>query len=486
MRLQRASTGEVASLDERDKLGAGGEAQIFAWPPDPALVAKIWHQPTPERNRKLRVMHANPPSDPLAGQSHRAIAWPVDLLRSPQRPGSLLGFLMPRAVDMRPVGEFFNPKSRRERCPLFNSFYLHRTARNLAIAIRALHERGYVVGDLNESNILVAETALVTIVDTDSFQVWDADAGTMYRCRVGKPEFTPPELQSKRFADVDRDPAHDLFGMGVLMFQLLMEGTHPFAGVFKGQGEPPPLEQRIASGHFPLGTAPQVPYGSSPAAPPFELLFPGVRDLFVRCFQDGHFRPSLRPDPQSWQWMLEEAESHLVSCWVNNQHVYGDHLSECPWCARTKLLGGRDPFPSGEAVKAGEHLLPPPKRARGGGRTIPPSGGPGLPKPPRIPPSRSGPTVGAKGKRARPLLGDWNDLAWVAITLAALELAAAWARAWQPNSLTFLFAMATLTVGILAEAKARRPELQGEGTWRARVSIAAGLGGVLWSMLPTL
>ena len=36
------------------------------------------------------------------------------------------------------------------------------------------HVRGYVVGDVNESNILVTPTALVTLgMDTDSFQVPD-------------------------------------------------------------------------------------------------------------------------------------------------------------------------------------------------------------------------------------------------------------------------------------------------------------------------
>ena len=64
--------------------------------------------------------------------------------------------------------------------------------------------------------------------------------GSYYRCPVGKPEFTPPELQGRLFAHLDRAPEHDLFGLAVLIFQLLMEGTHPFAGVFLGHGGRPP------------------------------------------------------------------------------------------------------------------------------------------------------------------------------------------------------------------------------------------------------
>ena len=94
---------------------------------------------------------------------------------------------------------------------------------------------------MNHSNILVSETAMATLVDTDSFQVRDLH-GKFYRCPVGTKEFTPREMQGKRFSDIDRGPEQDLFGLGVLIFQLLMEGTHPFAGVFTGHGDDPPLD----------------------------------------------------------------------------------------------------------------------------------------------------------------------------------------------------------------------------------------------------
>ena len=497
MRFQRASTGEPLHLDAQRVLGAGGEARIFEVPHHDDLAVKIWHKPTPERSRKLRVMVANPPSDPTAVQHHASIAWPLDLVFAPGPARQPVGFVMPRVKGMRPVGEFASPKSRRDRCPLFNYFYLHRTARNLAIAVRALHERGYVIGDLNESNVLVAETALVTLVDTDSFQVWDAEAGVMYRCRVGKPEYTPPELQGKSFAQVDRDPVHDRFGLGVLIFQLLLEGTHPFAGVYLGRGEPPPLEQRIAAGHFPYATGKGLAYGPKPTAPAFELLSPGLRDLVLRCFQDGYFRPALRPEPQSWQYMLEEAESHLVSCHWNNQHVYGDHLDACPWCERTQLLGGRDPFPSHEAVGRGDHKAPPPRapapaidppkggpRRRQPAQSAFPAGIPNLPAPPAIPPSGSRTRVG--GRRVRPLLGDWNDWAWISVTLAALSFAAAAGFHWQTNPLTFLGGIFALLTGILGEGKSHSREVDGRGRWVARTGMLGGLLCLAWALKSSL
>src|SRR5205085_2977941 len=118
-------------------------------------------------------------------------------------------------------------------------------------------------------------------VDTDSFQVRDPQTGTVYRCPVGKPDFTPAELQGETFREVDRTPEHDRFGLAVLLFLLLMEGTHPFAGSYTVPGDPPPYAERIRMGYFPYGTRPVV-YRPMAVAPPFELIAPPIRELFLR------------------------------------------------------------------------------------------------------------------------------------------------------------------------------------------------------------
>lgn len=363
MRLQRQSNEQIITLDPTETVGHGGEARIYALPQDETLVAKVYHKRSSTHAHKLGAMLANPPENPMAGVGHISIAWPVDLLRKVDGSDGVVGFLMPRVKGMQSLLEFYNPKTRRQKCPFFNYFYLHRTARNLAAAVGALHARGYCIGDVNESNILVSNTALVTLVDTDSFQVRDPDNGGVYRCCVGKPEFTPPELQGKSFHLVERTKEHDLFGLGVLIFQLLIEGTHPFSGIYQGNGDPPPYEERIAKGHFTYSTKHSVPYIPTPIAPPLEILHPTLRELFRSCFEDGHFNPLVRPSAQAWQSALREAENALVTCCANNQHRYGKHLNVCPWCERAIALGGRDPFPSLQAVQRKQHLQPLPPRA---------------------------------------------------------------------------------------------------------------------------
>jgi hypothetical protein len=364
MFLRRENTQAILNLSDCQLLGTGGEARIYSVPNEPELVAKIYHQPDEAYAHKLAAMLANPPHDPAQTQGHASIVWPVELLRSLDVKHQVCGFLMPRVHRMRCVMDVYHPGTRRKQAPLFHYAYLHRTARNLAAAVGALHAGGYVIGDVNESNVLVSETALVTLVDTDSFQVRDSANGTVYRSPVGKAEFTPPELQGKVFSETDRQPEHDLFGLAVLLFQLLMEGTHPFAGVYTGAGEPPPIEARILAGHFPYGAGRGAPYRPMPAAPPLGMLTPQLRQLFIRCFITGYRNPQARPKAHEWQDALRGAETALQTCGHNSQHLFGQHLYECPWCKRTQQLGGRDPFPSLEAIQRRQHLQAVPRKAK--------------------------------------------------------------------------------------------------------------------------
>ena len=64
--------------------------------------------------------------------------------------------------------------------------------------VSAIHDAGYVIGDLNQSNILVTSRGLVTFIDTDSFQV--KEDGRRYLCLVRTPEYVAPELVGKDLA----------------------------------------------------------------------------------------------------------------------------------------------------------------------------------------------------------------------------------------------------------------------------------------------
>jgi serine/threonine protein kinase len=321
------STGKSIVLAKQ--LGAGGEGEVWTvqgW----REVAKIYHPRIllPEHEGKLKAMVANPPVDEMRIKGHVSIAWPTDLL---YQGGNFAGFLMPMLQQSPTIFTMYNPHRRKKDWPGFNWKYLLHTALNLSKAIEAIHYKNYVIGDLNESNILVTASALVSVIDTDSFQVLGAN-GQVYHCKVGKEDFTPPELFGAPLDRVDRLPEHDYFGLGVLIFRLLMEGYYPFTGVLR---QDIPLTEPVQYYCLKRGAFPYVNNSvvvPPLMAPPFNMLPRDVRNLFLRCFVAGHKNLQARPSPREWGRVLERAEKQLIVCKTNSGHVYSGHLTQCPWC----------------------------------------------------------------------------------------------------------------------------------------------------------
>ncbi len=439
-------------------LGRGGEAAVFLHARRPEEAVKLYHRTDTAKAEKLRQMIANPPDDPARAHGHVSFAWPEALVHDAD--GQVCGFVMPAADLGRtlPLHQLCNPKTRRERAPGLTWRYLVRSARNLAAVMAALHEKGYVLGDLNESNALISDRALVTLVDCDSAQV--RVGARVLPCPVGKPEFTAPELQGASFKEVTRTVQHDRFALAALVFMLLMEGVHPFGGVPREGGRPGlELPEAIRSGRSPYLPGSRV--ATAPTAPPLDLLSPELRRLLRRALR----RSRARPDASAWQRALEGLERTLQTCSQNPQHVYGKHLRHCPWCQRQAKLGV-DAFPP--LARALTPPRPAPERAFVGG------------------------------------LGNFLRRFWLSfLTLLAANAPLAWgmlewARAfrtdptWHPALLTSLAALAafspSLALALLGYRRARRSTPLYRGLRQAETLLRAALGGtlatglVLWAL----
>lgn len=279
MQQLRQSSGDIIILG--NKLGDGSEGNVFAVAGRDDVVAKIYHpnRITPAHFKKLHGMLATPPEDvtrhtPL---KHISFAWPQALVLDGTRE---VGYLMPRIQIVNPLWHLIQPRLRQQYHGQLNHRHFYRTARNLALAIELLHNKNIVIGDVNATNILFNHDALVTFIDCETMQVTMAD-GVVHRCDVGRPEYTPPELHDiTLFSEVDRTTSHDAFGLAVLIFQLLMQGYHPFYGHAKPGTPDVPMahihciRQRI----FPY--VENQAYDPPIVAPPFNTLPPSLQTLF--------------------------------------------------------------------------------------------------------------------------------------------------------------------------------------------------------------
>lgn len=316
--MARYTTATGKSITLGNKLGAGGEGAVYDVVGAPHLVAKIYHAHRLNQALadKVRAMVANPPEDatrkpPL---NHVSIAWPTDIVLNGR---TFAGYLMPKLPKSDDLYDLLQPQQRKKQHGQLNHRHLYRTARNLALAMEAIHQKNYVIGDVNFKNALFNDDALITIVDCDSMQVTEGN-GTVHRCIVGMPEYTSPELQGKDFNKEVRTTNHDAFGLAVLIFQLLMQGFHPFTG--RAKPGAPDVEQShvycIQQQIFPY--LDNQPYEPPRVAPSFHALPPMLQILFTRAFTQVNNRPT----PKEWAQVISMIEKRLVTCSNDASHFY--------------------------------------------------------------------------------------------------------------------------------------------------------------------
>jgi hypothetical protein len=339
---------------EDQPLGRGGEGTVWrlqaaAGAPAEPIVAKIYHPADPlvteRRRRKIEAMVAAPPATD-------SICWPREIV---EVNGTFAGFTMTAlGLDgFRTWAELAHPADRRTSAPGFAVRYALAAARNLGVALEAVHRAGHVVGDVNESNILVAADATVRIVDADSAQVRAGD-GTVFRCEVGKPEFTAPELAGAPLRDQDRTTASDVYGYAVLVFQILAGGAHPTDGVPTDlDADPPTVGERIRNrwtpGLLPPADCPLRPAPRIPAAALPTRLIPVLAAAFDPV-------PAGRTTIGLLVAALDDVGAHLIACPVSALHAFDSRDGACGWCAHA-TAGHPDPW--GTTAAASQRPLPP-------------------------------------------------------------------------------------------------------------------------------
>ena len=289
------------------EIGRGGEGTVYEVVGRDDIVIKMYHNPPPDDiEAKLAAMirHNRRVGLSTVGDSHVAIAWPQQVHRLPD---GRIGYTMHYALGAERLFMIRIPGVVRTKGWNVKYRDLLHVAYNVALTVSTIHDGDYVIGDLKDANILVTSRGQVVFVDTDSFRI--RTEGRLYPCKLKTDEYLAPELVGRDLSFVERNRTHDNFALGVLIFQLLMNGWHPFAGVWPGESDdPPPVEQWIRRGLFPYGGCSYVDGRQlrppPAAAPRFDTLDRRLRDYFQRCFVLGHKHPHQRPSAREWATLL--------------------------------------------------------------------------------------------------------------------------------------------------------------------------------------
>ena len=283
------------------KLGEGGEGAVHLVDGDTGSVLKIWHPGrTPQdADAKIRHLVNNPVAPDLGATWH--ITWPQRMV---MENGVIAGYTMPILnpnESWEPIVEYYNRRAAQStgtaQAREIQIDDRVRMARNLALGFRAVHDAGYVIGDVNEKNVEVNRQNDIAMVDCDSYGFTDAASGRTFSNGMGRPEFQAPEAQSDYN---NRTQEQDLFGLAVVIFHLLT-GYHPYT--VNNQPNHALPGERISNWLFaPAGrgvTAPD-PYNEA-----WNALTDQQKELFLRCFDRAH-QGEPRPTPEEWVEALME------------------------------------------------------------------------------------------------------------------------------------------------------------------------------------
>lgn len=352
---------KIYDLDQR--LGGGGEGEIYDIVGNPSLVAKIYFNSkfnpvagnsNPRRNlkEKIETMLEQPVQPYVNGVL--TVAWPQDLLLNQQ--GQFVGYVMPRVKSTHHI---FAASRERERMQLY-PHYTWKTsiaiAYNLALAVKIIHQSNAVIGDMNPNNIMIDEHGHVTIIDTDSFNITNKKTGKIYKCSVGISEMLAPELQGKNLADprsVFNEKTDD-FSLAIHICTLLMNNCHPFGctsfNISQSSTSTNPVVYNILKGNCPYVT--NAKGKASLDSPDVKMLPKDIRDLFDRAFNYTSSTAiksstiSKRPSAREWQNALGKLlKSNMKTCkkLYPEVHVYPASYHKCPWCAIKSKVPSKNP-----------------------------------------------------------------------------------------------------------------------------------------------
>ena len=195
---------ETVQLDETDRnrvIGSGGESTVhrITHPSLGDLAAKIWKTADAFKAAKARRLAWNPPLI----TAPNLVAAPCAVLQDAEE--NAVGYLMQllETTHWQPIIVCYNQaaavtagvKDQYGWADEDTTQRLRtRAAANLAKVMDDIHNAGYRIGDLKESNVMVSPDGAVALVDCDSWQTPSEDND-----RVGTAQWDAPSTPHRKY-----------------------------------------------------------------------------------------------------------------------------------------------------------------------------------------------------------------------------------------------------------------------------------------------
>ncbi|MCM1140262.1 MAG: hypothetical protein NC453_16975 [Muribaculum sp.] len=272
---------------------------------------KIYHKECDnDKVRRLTYMIQNPPS--ATDTSSFRICWPTDIVYDDR--GKARGFMMPLAFPksrdlyilsyyskMRTISQRFKKDTdwhgKYERSTGTGILNRLKMLANISLAFYHIHSMNrYVVLDIKPVNILATSSGLISVVDTDSFQIAEKD-NLLFPGAAATPEYCAPEFDEQNRLGKPFTVTNDLFSIAVLFYQIIM-GLHPFTGIKLlppyDTDEYSELKPKIQRSLYIYGINKRYiePLDPNPHAF-FERMPRSLQKMFIRAFDAPNYRPTM-------------------------------------------------------------------------------------------------------------------------------------------------------------------------------------------------
>lgn len=315
---------KLVRVDNLPVIGSGGEGFVVKYKDASGqpVALKIYHDPTPQRAKKLEAFFARKWNLPLG-----KVALPLSPVMDRQGM-RIIGFTMPYlGSGFETLSELANKKSRATlgiNTKRVANIFLdgHNT-------LKAVHANGAVSGDVSDLNELFRNDEMLWI-DVDCWQF----AG--FPCPVATVDFVDPKLYGIDFSKAPAfRPENDWYSFAVLLFRSLLM-VHPYGGQHTQYKD---LMQRAQ--HRITVLDPTVKYPKIAFSP--DMLSDSLAHEFEKIFHDGKRGEFSRA-------LLEEYESTLTCC-SSCKAWYPRNRRGCPVCNNITVVVIAKPIVDTKGVK---------------------------------------------------------------------------------------------------------------------------------------